>query len=143
MWIEENPGVGVANIGATGTVDFTSEGQTVAVQPGQYVVAPIGQPPIFPLPITSAAPKAVGNAIQDTNIQDSAAPETPLEVATQSGQAPQVAPSGPLFVPPDFIPSGPGNPTRDPQSVPTPPAPLTEAAGTSTVTINLNFGPGN
>ncbi len=145
MWIEENPGVGVANIGATGTVGFTSEGQTVAVQPGQYVVAPIGQPPVFPLPITSAAPKAVGNAIQDTNIQDSAAPETPLEIATQSGQAPQVVPSGPIvptFVPTNVIPPNPVAEIQTLQVLNTPPATISGTSGSSTVTVDLNFGPG-
>jgi len=151
MWIEKNPGVGVANIGPTGSVDFTSEGQTVSVQPGQYVVAPIGQVPIIPLPITPAAPKAVGQAIQDTNIQDSAAPETSLEVARKSGQAPQVVPAGPIV--PTFVPlggPGPSGPNLGP-NVPGsggPIGPITPPfvigpGGSSKVTVNLNFGPGN
>jgi len=142
MWIEPSPGVGVANIGPTGSVDFTSQGQTVSVQPGQYVVAPIGQAPIIPLPITSAAPKAVGKAIQDTNIPDKAVLETPLEVATKSGQAPQLAPVVPIVpcVPPIVPPQSPTSPIG-PLPI-TPPAPISGASGTSTVTVNLNFGPG-
>ena len=48
VWVE-NGVTGIVNIGHSGGVDFTSEGQTVRVNPGQYSVAPAGSPPAQPL----------------------------------------------------------------------------------------------
>ena len=48
VWVE-NGVTGVVNIGNSGRVDFTSEGQTVTLDPGTYSVAVTGQAPAQPL----------------------------------------------------------------------------------------------
>src|SRR5213594_198891 len=48
VWVE-NGVTGIVNIGTSGRVDFTSEGRTVTVQPGEYSVAAAGEPPAQPL----------------------------------------------------------------------------------------------
>src|SRR5437899_104125 len=48
VWVE-NGVTGIVNIGHSGRVDFTSEGKTVRVNPGEYSVAPAGLPPAQPL----------------------------------------------------------------------------------------------
>jgi len=48
VWVE-NGVTGIVNIGNSGRVDFTSEGRTVPVEPGEYSVAASGQPPAQPL----------------------------------------------------------------------------------------------
>jgi len=48
VWVE-NGVTGIVNIGNSGRVDFTSEGKTVTVDPGEYSVAASGQPPAQPL----------------------------------------------------------------------------------------------
>jgi len=134
MWIEENPGTGVANIGETGMVDFTAENQTVAVGPGEYSVALPGLPPIPPIIITPTAPPAVGGSIQGTELQDSPTSETPLEMATMSGQAPlPIMPSIPSVVAPPVVPMVVGQPV-------TPPAPTSGAANTKVpVTLQITL----
>jgi len=49
VWVE-NGQSGIINIGETGRVDFTSEGVTVAVDPGYFSIAHEGQAPSAPLP---------------------------------------------------------------------------------------------
>ena len=70
---------GIANIGDSGNVDFTSHGQTVTVKPGQYATAVPGQPPVPPIPIAKGVPSAVSQAIQSTKVADAPKPETPRE----------------------------------------------------------------
>ncbi len=48
VWVE-NGVTGIVNIGNSGRVDFTSEGKTVTVAPGEYSVAAAGEPPAQPL----------------------------------------------------------------------------------------------
>ena len=48
VWVE-NGVTGIVNIGHSGRVDFTSEGKTVSVAPGNYSVAAAGSPPAQPL----------------------------------------------------------------------------------------------
>ena len=48
VWVEHGV-TGIVNIGHSGGVDFTSEGKTVRVNPGEYSVAPAGLPPTQPL----------------------------------------------------------------------------------------------
>jgi hypothetical protein len=48
VWVEKGV-TGIVNIGHSGGVDFTSEGKTVRVNPGEYSVAPAGVPPVQPL----------------------------------------------------------------------------------------------
>lgn len=88
---------GIANIGSTGSVAFTSSGQTVLVNPGQFSVALPGTPPSPPVVVTPAAPPAVSNAIQATAVKDAAKTETPKEAVRASGGSPAagLAPAGP------------------------------------------------
>ena len=48
VWVE-NGVTGIVNIGNSGRVDFTSEGKTVTVDPGEYSVAAASEPPAQPL----------------------------------------------------------------------------------------------
>ncbi len=48
VWVE-NGITGIVNIGNSGRVDFTSEGKTVTVAPGEYSIAEAGEPPAQPL----------------------------------------------------------------------------------------------
>src|SRR5881628_2288355 len=63
-------GTGVANIGSSGNVAFTSGGQTVVVPPGNFSFAPAGMPPFAPVIITPTAPSGVTGAIASTEVPD-------------------------------------------------------------------------
>ena len=60
VWVE-NGVTGIVNIGDAGRVDFTSEGKTVSVAPGNYSVAAAGEPPVQPL-VYDAGPSIGGVA---------------------------------------------------------------------------------
>jgi hypothetical protein len=60
VWVE-NGVTGIVNIGHSGGVDFTSEGKTVSVAPGNYSVAAAGEPPAQPL-VYDAGPSIGGVA---------------------------------------------------------------------------------
>src|SRR3989442_93974 len=79
-------GTGVANIGSSGNVAFTSGGQTVEVPPGSFAFAPPGMPPFAPVVITPTAPPGVTGAIASTDVPDVPQPESPSQVAAASGQ---------------------------------------------------------
>ncbi len=70
---------GIANIGDTGSIDFTSSGQTVSVRPGHFAYASTGQPPSAPMPLTKGIPLQVSQAIRDTSVVNAPKPETPYE----------------------------------------------------------------
>ncbi|MBI5854949.1 MAG: FecR domain-containing protein, partial [Nitrospirae bacterium] len=55
---------GIANIGDSGSVDFTSNGQTVTVKPGHFAIALPGQPPAPPVPLAKNIPPQVSQAIR-------------------------------------------------------------------------------
>lgn len=67
---------GVANIGQTGNVAFTSGGATVLVLPGQFSIALPGAPPTMPVPINGGI-QPVTAAISGTVLAESPRPETP------------------------------------------------------------------
>src|SRR2546428_9267258 len=79
-------GTGVANIGSSGNVAFTSGGQTVEVPPGNYSFAPAGMPPFAPVIITPSAPPGVTGAITGTEVPDVPQPESPRPVGAGFGQ---------------------------------------------------------
>src|SRR5438093_5764277 len=64
VWVE-NGVTGIVNIGHSGGVDFTSEGKTVSVAPGNYSVAAAGEPPAQPL-VYDAGPSVGGAARAET-----------------------------------------------------------------------------
>jgi hypothetical protein len=79
-------GTGVANIGSSGNVAFTSGGQTVVVPPGNYSIALRGEPPSKPEKITSNAPLGVTDAIQGTELSDIPLQESPSQIVAAVGQ---------------------------------------------------------
>jgi len=101
-------GTGVANIGSSGNVAFTSGGKTVEVPPGSYAFAPPGMPPFAPVIITPTAPPGVTGAIASTDVPDVPQPESPSQVAAASGQgvvALAVAGGTIVLPPPPILPS--------------------------------------
>src|SRR5436309_1492178 len=98
-------GTGVANIGSSGNVAFTSGGQTVVVPPGNFSFAPAGMPPFAPVIITPTAPPGVTGAIAGTEVPDVPQPESPGQVVTVLGQGgmPLVGAGGPIVLPPPPI----------------------------------------
>lgn len=106
---------GLANIGNSGDVGFTSGGQTVEVGPGMFSIAPPGMPPAPPVTITISAPAGVIGAIKGTEQSDAPKQESPGQTAASLGVA-TGPPAGGLVVPPSvFPPSPPGS---------TPPSPI-------------------
>jgi hypothetical protein len=67
---------GVANIGQTGNVAFTSGGATVLVMPGQFSIAAPGAPPTMPVAINGGI-VPVTSAVSGTVLTESPKPETP------------------------------------------------------------------
>jgi hypothetical protein len=61
---------GVANIGRTGAVSFTSGGRVVMVEPGQAAVAQTGRAPGPPKPLAREKTSRAGRAVADTELQD-------------------------------------------------------------------------
>ena len=98
---------GVANIGNSGNVGFTSGGQTVEVGPGTFSVAPPGLPPVPPVTITTNAPPGVVGAIQGTEQSDTPKQESPSQAAASFGATTGPGPGGPLIVPPPTVPPAP------------------------------------
>src|SRR3989475_1375134 len=83
-------GTGVANIGSSGNVGFTSGGQTVEVPPGMFSFAPPGAPPFIPAGITAGAPPGVLGAIHGTELLDAPLQESPSQIAAAVGQSTEV-----------------------------------------------------
>lgn len=104
---------GVANIGNTGGVDFTSGGQTVNVGPGTFSTAPPGGPPIPPVNITANPPAGVIGAIKGTEQSDAPKQESPGQTAAAIGGGPGAGGPGVggLIAPPPVFPSPPGGST--------------------------------
>src|SRR2546426_95940 len=105
-------GTGVANIGNSGNVAFTSGGQTVMVPPGNFAFAPPGMPPFSPVIITPIAPLGVTGAIAGTEVPDVPQSESPSQVVTAVGGVPPPPGVGPgPILPPPTLPSVPGGVT--------------------------------
>jgi hypothetical protein len=90
---------GIANIGDSGSVDFTSSGQTVTVKPGHFAVAVPGQPPVSPMPLAKSIPSQVSQAIRATSVVNAPKPETPREMFQATTN---VGPSNPAQFPPNM-----------------------------------------
>ncbi len=93
---EEEGRSGVANIGQSGHVAFTSGGATVLVMPGQFSVAIPGEPPTMPTPIDLNV-KPLASAMSGTVLADSVRPESPRAAlaAVGLGQAAAASPASP------------------------------------------------
>lgn len=141
---------GVANIGRTGVVAFTSGGATVLVLPGQFSIALPGAPPSMPTPIqTNIVP--VGSAISGTALPDTPKKETPREALAAVGIGEAAATVGGLTVSPVVAKAGTlgGHAPSTAYVLPdwplpitpvTPPAVVTGAAvGTSTVNLTIRL----
>lgn len=82
---------GIANIGDSGSVDFTSNGQTVTVKPGHFAIALPGQPPAPPVPLAKSIPPQVSQAIRATSVVNAPKAETPREMfRATAGVVPQL-----------------------------------------------------
>lgn len=79
VWVEGETS-GVVNIGNSGRVDFTSGGQTISINPGQFSTALPGEVPTQPTAATRNSPVAVSKAIEGTDLKDDPKPERALEV---------------------------------------------------------------
>src|SRR2546422_5811776 len=102
-------GTGVANIGRSGNVAFTSGGETVEGPPGSDAFAPPGMPPFAPVIITPTAPPGVTGAIASTDVPDVPQPESPSQVVAAVGGVPPPPAVGPgPILPPPTLPQVPG-----------------------------------
>ena len=140
---------GVANIGRTGNVAFTSGGATVLVLPGQFSIALPGAPPSMPTSIqTSIVP--VGSAISGTVLPDTPKKESPREALAAAGIGEGAAAGEALTAAPVVAKAGAlgGNGTSGSYMLPdwplpitptTPPAVVTGAAFGGTSTVNLTI----
>ena len=82
--MEMEGATGVANIGHTGNVAFTSGGATILVLPGQFSIALPGQAPSMPSSIqTHIVP--VASAIAGTALPDAPKKESPREALAAAG----------------------------------------------------------
>jgi hypothetical protein len=75
---------GVANIGRSGDVAFTSGGATVLVLPGQFSVASSGAPPTMPTAISTGV-TPLASAISGTVLAESPKPESPRAALAAAG----------------------------------------------------------
>ena len=69
VWTDEE-GTGVVNIGTAGLVQFTAGGQSLAVKPGHFSIAPAGQSPHVAQPVTGKVPATVSRAIAVTDVKE-------------------------------------------------------------------------
>jgi hypothetical protein len=139
---------GVANIGRTGNVAFTSGGATVLVLPGQFSIALPGAPPSMPTSIqTHITP--VASAISGTVLPDAPKPESPREALAAAGIGETAAPAERLTTAPVVAKAGAlgGNATSTAYMLPDWPFPITpvtppavvSGAVVPTSTINLTI----
>jgi hypothetical protein len=95
--IEEEGRIGVANIGQSGNVAFTSAGATVLVLPGQFSMALPGSPPTMPVALNGGASSATA-AIQGTALTENPRAESPraaLAAVGLAGESPRTLDTGP------------------------------------------------
>ena len=139
---------GVANIGRTGNVAFTSGGATVLVLPGQFSIALPGAPPSMPTSIqTHILP--VASAISGTALPDTPKKESPREALAAAGIGEAAAPAERLTTAPVVAKAGAlgGNATSTAYMLPDWPFPITpvtppavvSGAAVPTSTINLTI----
>jgi hypothetical protein len=147
--MEMEGATGVANIGRTGNVAFTSGGATVLVLPGQFSIALPGGPPTTPTSIqTHLVP--VASAISGTVLPDTPKKESPREVLAAAGIGEAASTSGALTAAPVVAKGGTlgGNAPSTAYVLPdwplpitpvTPPAVVSGAAFGGNSTVNLTI----
>jgi hypothetical protein len=139
---------GVANIGRTGNVAFTSGGATVLVLPGQFSIALPGGQPSMPTSIqTNIMP--VASAISATVLPDTPKKESPREALAAAGIGEAAAPAQVLAAAPVVAKSGTlgGNAPSTAYVLPDWPFPITpvtppavvSGAAVPTSTVNLTI----
>jgi hypothetical protein len=140
---------GVANIGRTGVVAFTSGGATVLVLPGQFSIALPGAPPSMPSSIqTNIVP--VATAISGTVLPDAPRKESPREALAAAGIGEGTSMSGGITAAPVLAKAGTlgGHAPSTAYVLPdwplpitpvTPPAVVSGAAFGGTSTVNLTI----
>jgi hypothetical protein len=140
---------GVANIGRTGVVAFTSGGATVLVLPGQFSIALPGAPPSMPSSIqTNIVP--VATAISGTVLPDAPRKESPREALAAAGIGEGATTSGGITAAPVLAKAGTlgGHAPSTAYVLPdwplpitpvTPPAVVSGAAFGGTSTVNLTI----
>ncbi len=94
VWVDDPPAKGksigasgVANIGDSGAVEFTSGGKTVIIRPGQFSIAEAGKAPSDPAIITPQVPTQVTVAINATDINYGLNPETAKQILYNTAKA--------------------------------------------------------
>ena len=140
---------GVANIGRSGNVAFTSGGATVLVLPGQFSIALPGAPPSMPTSI-QANIVPVASAISGTVLPDTPKKESPREALAAAGIGETAAPAERVTTTPVVAKAGAlgGNATSTAYVLPdwplpitpvTPPAVVSGAAFGGSSTVNLTI----
>jgi hypothetical protein len=136
----EEGATGVANIGTSGDITFTSGGATVLVLPGQSSIALPGSPPSMPVAIDTETVETgpIAAALAGTVVPDIPRPESPRAALAAAGMgetgwsASSAATTAKAGAPGGQFPSGgyaiPGWPI--PVTPVTPPAVVSGAAGT-------------
>lgn len=84
LWVEGDEN-GVANIGAAGTVAFTSGGHTLTLGPGQFTHARADAAPVPAAVIETAAGAGVRAAIDGTHLKESLRHEAPKDAIQEIG----------------------------------------------------------
>ncbi len=94
VWVDDIPvphhsvgASGVANIGDSGAVEFTSGGKTVVIRPGQYSIAEPGMAPSDPALLRTKVPSQVTAAITATDINYGLNPETARQILYNTANA--------------------------------------------------------
>jgi hypothetical protein len=94
-WTDDE-GTGVVNIGKGGLVQLTAGGQSMTVKPGQFSIAPAGQPPRAPQPIKGRVPAKVGRIIAATDVKEEVgSPINQLAEQTVEEELPSCPPGSP------------------------------------------------
>ena len=129
VWVEGEVS-GIANIGTKGRVDFSSGGQAVSINPGQFSTAVAGRPPSPPASIAKNAPASVSRAIKGTDLKNTHRAENPLDtVRATNGQS--------LGSPQEAISQGSGISANAIQTTSTPPAVISGAFTVPSVSSTL------
>jgi hypothetical protein len=84
VWVDKNTS-GVANIGTSGAIEFTSGGQTARLAPGEYSHAPAGSIPVPAALIEAGAHPSVHQTIAATDLKESLRHEAPRDALREIG----------------------------------------------------------
>jgi hypothetical protein len=128
VWVTEEGGTGIANIGDEGDVAFTAVGEEVIVRPGQYSVTIKGTAPAAPLVIPPQGRPL--QAIQLTEVPHNIAVQRPKQILESTGGVLEKSLPSPRFL---------NNTGRSsmPMDAGTAPAVISGAADTSVPAVTL------